>query len=99
MEIKHSALAGTMESSDALVQIEPGTGIQLTINSPVIHQYGKRIRAVVLDTLHRLEIENAAVSVLDRGALDCTLKARVESAVFRAADQSEAKIPWGGAVT
>lgn len=88
-----------MESSDALVTIEGGgEGIQLSITSPVIHQFGNRIRAVVLETLESLDVKNAAVTVVDRGALDCTLKARVEGAVFRAADCSERNIPWGGAI-
>ncbi len=88
-----------MESSDAMVTIEHNNeGIQLVLTSPVIHRFGNHIRAVVLDTLKSLEIENAVVTVVDRGALDCTLKARVEGAAFRAAECSEANIPWGGAV-
>lgn len=99
MEIKHTAVSGTMESSDAMVTVEEGVdGIQLSITSPVIHQFGNQIRKVVLETLDRLEVTNANVTVVDRGALDCTLKARVEGAVFRAADCSEANIPWGGIV-
>ena len=49
-------------------------------------------------TLERLEVSDAKVTVVDKGALDCTLKARVECAVFRSCGQSEANIPWGGAV-
>ena len=99
MEIKRTGIAGTMESSDAMVTIEQNSdGVQLLLTSPVIHRFGNHIRAVVLDTLKNLEIENAVVTVVDRGALDCTLKARVEGAAFRAAGCSEADIPWGGAV-
>lgn len=100
MEIKRTGIAGTMESSDAMVTIEenPGGGVQLTLTSPVIHRFGNHIRAVVLDTLKRLGIGDAAVTVVDKGALDCTLKARVEGAAFRAAGCSEENIPWGGAV-
>ena len=43
-------------------------------------------------------LENAEVTAVDKGALDCTLKARVECAVFRSADASAANIPWGGIV-
>lgn len=99
MEIKHTAVAGTMESSDAMVTVEAGgDGIRLSIASPVIHQFGNRIRAVVLETLQNLDVRSASVTVVDRGALDCTLKARVEGAVFRAADCADSNIPWGGAV-
>ena len=99
MEIKKTAMAGTLESSDAQVTVEPGTdGIQLTLSSSVMNQYGRQIKATVLETLERLGVENAQVTVVDKGALDCTLKARVECAVFRSCGQSQANIPWGGAV-
>lgn len=82
MELKKAAMAGTVESSDAQITVEPGTnGIELNIESSVIQQYGRQIKAVVLETLKKLDVKNAKVSVVDKGALDCTLKARVEGAV------------------
>ena len=99
MEILKPAMAGTLEPSDAQVTVEPGTdGIQLTLSSSVMNQYGRQIKATVLETLERLGVENAQVTVVDKGALDCTLKARVECAVFRSCGQSQANIPWGGVV-
>lgn len=99
MEILKPAMAGTLESSDAQVTVEPGTdGIQLTLSSSVMNQYGRQIKATVLETLERMGVENAQVTVVDKGALDCTLKARVECAVFRSCGQSQANIPWGGVV-
>ena len=105
MEVKGTAMAGTLESSDAQVTVEPGTsGIELSIESSVINQYGRKIRTTVLETLERLDVKNAKVTVVDKGALDCTLKARVEGAVFRASGYTEddicagKKLPWGGAI-
>jgi len=93
------AMAGTLESSDAMVTVEQGkNGIDLSLTSPVIHQFGHRIRTVILETLKSLGVKDARITVVDKGALDCTIKARVECAVFRAADASAANIPWGGAV-
>ncbi|MCI8578714.1 MAG: citrate lyase acyl carrier protein [Lachnospiraceae bacterium] len=98
MEIKKAAMAGTLESSDAQVTVEPGNGsIELSIESSVIHQFGKQIRATILETLNRLEVGSAKVTVVDKGALDCTLKARVECAVYRSNDMTE-NLPWGGAI-
>ena len=98
MKVERAAVAGTLESSDAQITVEPGTeGIELTIESSVIHQFGKQIRAVVLETLERLEVTNARVTVVDKGALDCTLKAMVECAVYRANGISE-NLPWGGVI-
>ena len=99
MEILKSAAAGTLESSDAMVTVEPGeNGIQLELSSSVMNQYGRQIKATILETLERLDVTNAHVTVVDKGALDCTLKARVECAVFRSCDASSANIPWGGAI-
>lgn len=98
MEIKKVATAGTLESSDAEVTVEPSkNGIELNIESSVINQYGKQIRKVVLDTLKRLGVKNAIVNVEDKGALDCTLKARVECAVYRSNDITE-NLPWEGII-
>ena len=99
MEIKKAAMAGTLESSDAQVTVEPGgEGIELSLQSSVMNQYGRQIKETVLETLERLDVKSGRVTVVDKGALDCTLKARVECAVFRSCDESQANIPWGGAV-
>ena len=98
MEVKKAAVAGTLESSDAQVTVEPGNGsIELSIESSVIHQFGKQIRKTVLETLDRLDVKDAKVNVVDKGALDCTLKARVECAVYRSIDITE-NLPWGGVI-
>lgn len=98
MEILKSAVAGTLESSDAMVTVEPGEGITLELSSSVMNQFGRQIKATVLETLERLGVKDARVIVVDKGALDCTLKARVECAVFRSCDASAVNIPWGGVV-
>ena len=54
MEIQKAAVAGTLESSDAQVTVEPGAGgVQLELSSSVMNQYGRQIRATVLETLER----------------------------------------------
>ena len=99
MEILRSAMAGTLESSDAQVIVEPGNGrIELSLQSSVMNQYGRQIKATVLETLERLDVSSVRITVVDKGALDCTLKARVECAVYRSCGASAANIPWGGAV-
>lgn len=98
MVIEKSAIAGTLESSDAQVTVEPAEGLELSIESSVMNQYGRQIKATVLETLKRLDVADARVTVVDKGALDCTLKARVECAVFRSCGASASNIPWGGAV-
>ncbi len=98
MVIEKTAMAGTLESSDAQVTVSPADTLEVVIESSVINQYGRQIKATVEETLGRLGVETGLVSVVDKGALDCTLKARVECAVFRSCDASLADIPWGGAI-
>lgn len=98
MQIDKMATAGTLESSDARVTVEPlENTIELEIVSSVAQQYERKIRETVMETLERLNVKSGKISVVDKGALDCTLKARVECAVFRAGDFN-GKIPWGGAI-
>lgn len=99
MDILKPANAGTLESSDAQVTVEPNEhGITLELSSSVMNQYGRRIKQTVLETLARLGVTNAAVTVVDHGALDCTIRARVECAVYRSCGASQKDLPWGGAI-
>ncbi len=84
--IKTNACAGTLESSDIYVEIAPlppGSGIELAVTSVVYAQFGAEIEAVILDTLKSLDVTDVKVTASDRGAVDCTIRARVETAVER----------------
>lgn len=83
MEIKRNAAAGTMESSDVYVEIEPGEGIDIQLESVVKAQFGDSIVQVVQEVLAESGVENATVRLVDRGALECVIRARVETAVLR----------------
>jgi citrate lyase subunit gamma (acyl carrier protein) len=91
MEIIKVSMAGTVESSDIQVIIEPKEeiGIQIELKSSVEKQFGKQIRKVIVETLEKLGVSSAKVIATDKGALDCTIKARVQSAAFRAAGIQE----------
>ncbi len=85
MNPRNRAVAGTLESSDIFVEIAPGGGgVSLTLESPVKEQFGRAIEAAARDVLARLGVDDASVRLTDRGALDCTIRARVETAVRRA---------------
>ena len=84
MFIEKPAAAGTLESSDCLVTVEPAQGgIMLEVDSVVLLQYGEEIRSTVMETLRSLEVQSACVRVQDKGALNCVIAARVEAAVLR----------------
>jgi citrate lyase subunit gamma (acyl carrier protein) len=87
MNMITTAMVGTLESSDIQVTIEPKNekGIEIVLKSSVEKQFGTQIRKVIKETLEALNVENAVVTAVDKGALDCTIKARVQCAAYRAA--------------
>jgi citrate lyase subunit gamma (acyl carrier protein) len=95
MKIVKNSMAGTLESSDIQVIIEPKeeAGIQIELNSSVEKQFGKQIRKVIEETLVKIGVDSAKVIANDKGALDCTIKARVECAAYRAAEATQ-KYDW-----
>lgn len=93
MKIVREALAGTQESSDLMVKISPADGeLEIVIHSEVIKQFGEQIRQVVDETLHALDVRQGLIIVEDKGALDCVIRARLQSAVMRAVE--EQTIDW-----
>jgi citrate lyase subunit gamma (acyl carrier protein) len=89
MKIIKSAVAGTLESSDAYIEIAPhADGITIEIESIVLNRFESEIRKAVQAVLDANGIANAAVSVKDRGALDCTIRARMETAIKRAVQEA-----------
>lgn len=85
MQIKRAAVAGTLESSDIMVKVLPDkAGIHIALTSSVENYYGDSIRGVILRVLDDMGIESANIEAVDHGALDCTIRARVTTAVRRA---------------
>jgi citrate lyase subunit gamma (acyl carrier protein) len=93
MEIKHTAMAGTLESSDITVVIEPNpeNEIDIKLESSVEKQFGNQIKKVITDTLREVNIQSAIVRANDKGALDCVVKARVQTAILRAIGETSFK--------
>lgn len=85
--INQPAQAGTIESGDILVTLMPGeanTGIIIDLDSLVLAQYGEAIRQTIVETLQGAGLNTAYIKAIDRGALDCTIRARVKAALKRA---------------
>ena len=81
--IKKSS-AGTMESSDMYVEISPADDIKIELDSIVSAQFGDEIRSLISEVLTEQGISGAYVKAIDRGALDCVIRSRVETAIKRA---------------
>lgn len=91
MKIITTGVAGTMESSDIIVTVEPkeNEGIELSLESDVMQQFGKQIEKVIRATLEELGVKAAKVTAVDKGALDCTVAARTLAAAYRAAESTD----------
>ncbi len=96
MEIKKTASAGTLESSDIMITIQKSEteGINLHLESSVEKQFGRRIREVISKTLENLNVSSAKVVAIDKGALDCTVMARTITAVHRASKEDINQYDW-----
>jgi citrate lyase subunit gamma (acyl carrier protein) len=75
--------AGSTESSDCLIRITPSDRRRITIESIVFEQFGDAIHAVLNATLDHHGIERIHVECFDKGALDATIKSRLETALKR----------------
>jgi len=82
----NSAHAGTLESSDVYIQINPidEDEIQIELESSVAELYDDMIEELVRDTLKEMNVSGVNVHIQDKGALDFVIKARLQAAVFRA---------------
>ena len=89
MNTLKKASCGTMESSDAYMELEPiAAGVQIDLQSVVEHQFGDSIRALAAEMLQEEGVENVRLSIVDRGALECTLRARLETLIGRASEEA-----------
>ena len=88
MKLITTGNAGTMESNDIMITVEPSDegGVQVELTSSVYQQFGKQIIAVIQETAASYGVENALITAVDKGALDCTVRARVATALTRAAE-------------
>lgn len=87
MKIVRNASAGTMESSDVYVEIEPAQQLDIQLESVVQAQFGDAILAVANEVLRENGVDSASIRITDRGALECVLRARLETALHRGKEE------------
>lgn len=84
MTINKPAKCGTLESNDIFVILTPNENrIEIELESAVEKQFGDHIKNVIKDKLIEMGITGITVKAQDKGALDYTIKARIEGAVKR----------------
>lgn len=91
MELIKTGMAGTVESGDILVEVEKSAapGVEIELDSTVMGLYGRQIRQVITETVAQCGLDGIKVTASDKGALDCTIRARVKTAILRACDSCE----------
>ncbi len=96
MKIIQQSHAGTLESGDVLIRIQPldSPEVEIELESVVSKQFGAAIQRLIHDTLNKLDISGVRVIVEDKGALDCIIRARVQSALIRATGTQLMEYNW-----
>ena len=87
VQVVKTAQAGTLESSDIMVVVAPaapGSGITIELESIVLAQYGDAIRQTIAAVVREAGVVDVYIKAVDRGALDCTIRARTLAALARA---------------
>jgi citrate lyase subunit gamma (acyl carrier protein) len=88
MKITKSAQAGASESRDILIMVRPNEegGIKLELESKgvILKQFGKQIEKVIREKVEEMGVQDIVVKAKDKGALDYTIRARVQAAIERA---------------
>ena len=95
MKIISPASAGTMESGDIFIEIEPGEHkeVEVVLKSSVANEFGKQIVRTIREAASSFGLEYASINAVDKGALDCTIRARVIAACQRATGDDA--FDWG----
>jgi len=86
MEIHRRAQAGTLQSNDLMVYLEPGAELVVEIESTVKKQFEHLIRARIDEVLKRHDVRAGTIRISDRGALDYAITARLEAGLRRAGE-------------
>ena len=84
--LRHRAQAGSLESGDALVRVSPsedGT-LSVIVESKVSPRFSGAIERAVREAAAEIGVYAGRFEVVDRGALDFVLRARVTTALRRA---------------
>ncbi|GHS91363.1 citrate lyase subunit gamma [Synergistales bacterium] len=81
--IIRKAQAGSLESSDCLVTVEPADAYSVSYSGQNEAIFKRRTERLALEIATRLSAR-ARISIQDQGALDVTLRARIETAIERA---------------
>lgn len=84
MEIKNKAVAGSVESGDVFITLEPSEKLDIVISSKFDKQYGNIIKTTIDEIVKDNKIMKAKIIVNDQGALPAVVRARMLTVIERA---------------
>ena len=76
-------VAGSLESNDAMITVKESNETKITVKSIVYDFFHLQMEEVIKNTLKEKNLEKVEVICEDKGALDCTIKARLLTAIER----------------
>jgi citrate lyase subunit gamma (acyl carrier protein) len=85
--ISKAAKAGSLESNDLMIMIEPSDKLDISLNSVVKEQYGDKILKAINEVLDEEGVTKANIVIEDKGALDFTIRARMRTAIERSQNE------------
>jgi citrate lyase subunit gamma (acyl carrier protein) len=79
------ARAGSLESNDIMIVLEKekGDAIRISLESTVAELFGDDIRKDLLQSAREAGVSGLHIIARDRGALPCTIRARMQTALLR----------------
>ncbi len=90
MKLTKAAQAGSLESCDILITVEPGklgSGFVLDLESPSLVQFGEQIESEIKEVVVLHKIKDVKITAVDKGSLTYCIKARTETALRRASGE------------
>lgn len=83
--IVKTASAGSLESSDCLVTVVGADGVEIDYSGANGKLFQTRTERLLREILDARSLSGVRVQIQDQGALEVTLRARIEAALDRAA--------------
>jgi len=78
-----TGICGSLESNDCLITVQESDTFEIVIDSIVYDFFADQIKKVIVETLNEHNIVHIKVFCNDKGALDYTIKSRLETAIMR----------------
>lgn len=83
-----TVLAGSYDSSDCMILLKESETKVIEIDSIVYKQFGRQIKETIETVLNERNVHNIYVKITDKGALDYTIRARLNEALDRWEDET-----------